>query len=341
MEEVNPDAIATLLKPPQENLSAERHLLIAKIRRWGGVTTDALLHPACQFFSISDSEGIIGYRSEWGCEVVLGDPICAKADLPKLAQAFQVHCQKNGRHIIYLAASEQFKAWATAHLGMASIEFGKECHLDPCDDPRKGSGGSLVRRKVRHAIQAGITVEEYRAHDENLQQAIEQASLAWLKGRKGLQIHLSQVCLFADQVGKRWFYAKLAEKVVGVVVLNQLQAKSGWLLNHLMITSEAPHGTQEMLVIIALEALQREGCHFVSFGNVSTEKLGAIIGMGKTSSWVAHGAYAVANRLFHLEGLMKFWDKFQPQGEPSYLLFSEKHIGLCEVWSLLRTLNVL
>lgn len=272
--------------------------------------------------------------------VVLGDPVCPIENSHQLSTAFYEHCKKQGKDIIYLSISPKFNAWAIKNLHVASVEFGQEYFLDPFDDPRKGSGGSLARRKFRHATSEGVSVHEYVEKSENIEQAIERVGTDWLKHRKGPQIHISNVHLFSDCFGKRWFYAKHRGRIVGVVVLNRMRAKKGWLLNHVMITKEAPHGTQEMLVINAIEALQNEGVHFVSFGNVPTGKLGKIVGLGKFSSWIASNGFGLISHLFHLNGHMKFWEKFQPKSEPSFILFSRGKIGLKEVLSLRRALNV-
>jgi lysylphosphatidylglycerol synthetase-like protein (DUF2156 family) len=321
---------------------SERDQLVALIRRWGGLTSDALLDPSCKFFSTPHIEGIIGYRIESNCAVVFGDPVCAPHDIPALTQAFHQNCLERGNSVIYLMSSETFARWAIQNICKSLVEFGEELYLDPHCHPmeRHGTHASLVRRKVRHALKEGTTVKEYLSQDPQLEHAIEQVGMAWLQSRRGPQVHISRVYLFNDRLGKRWFYAQHGEEIIGVVVLNQLQAKQGWLLNHLMIKPHAPHGTQELLVISALEALQREGCHFVSFGAVPSSQLGEMIGVSKFSSWVSPLIFKMIYKIFHLSGLKMFWGKFHPEAERSYLLFSQSHIGFKEMRALMHAMNV-
>lgn len=323
-------------------LNQEKRQMIELIRRWGGLTSDALLDPNCQFFSIPPLEGIIGYRIENGCAVVFGDPVCAPNDISELTQAFHHHCHALRKNIIYLMASEKFAKWAIQHICKSLVEFGEELYIDPHHNPmeKHGTHASLVRRKVRHAIKEGTTVKEYLSQIPELEQSIDQVGIEWLQSRRGPQIHISRVHLFNDRFGKRWFYAQQGEEIVGVIVLNQLQARQGWHFNHLMIKPNAPHGTQELLVITAIEALKQEGCHFASFGAVPSAELGEIIGIGKMSSWMVRQIFRIIYKLFHLNGLKMFWGKFHPEASRSYLLFSQPSIRFQDLIALMRALNV-
>jgi lysylphosphatidylglycerol synthetase-like protein (DUF2156 family) len=294
----------------QPELTSEKRLRL--VRQWGSSTSDAILDPFTQIFTIPAIDGLIGYRLEYRSIVVFGDPVCSPEDLPSLVTAFHEECKKNGYNIIYVSASESFAKWAIQNTCRILIKFGKELYLDPFDDPKRGPKGGLVRRKVRHAIKEGTTVQEYLPHDPQLENALEKVGQQWLQGRRGLQIHISHVRIFENRTGKRWFYAKQGDRCVGLLVLNQLKAKQGWHLNHVMIVPDAPHGTPEFLVTTALEKLKEEDCRFVTFGAVPTEHLNEILGLGRFSKWLAQSAFKISRKIFKLDGRKKFWEKFQP-----------------------------
>lgn len=323
-----------------EQIETQAALNVDLIRRWGGSASDAVLDPACKFFSIHDVDGLIGYREESGCVIAYGDPVCSPNDLQKLIDGFHHHFHP--KNIIYITATKDFVDWAMEHGCHSYIEFGEELIIDPFDDPREQHGGnaSLVRRKVRHAFKEGIVVKEYTDEDPKIKKDIEHVGLTWLESRSGPQIHTSNVFLFSHEKGKRWFYAEQKGKIVGVLVLNQLQAHQGWLLNHVMFTPEAAHGCPESLVVAALDALREEGCHFVTFGAVPAKALGQIVGLGKFSSGLARLTFNVARKIFHLDGRKKFWSKYHPQSKPLFLLFRHSNIGLQEIRALVRALHV-
>jgi lysylphosphatidylglycerol synthetase-like protein (DUF2156 family) len=322
--------------------SNERQTILKYVRQWGGSASDAVLDPVCKIFEHPGIEGLVGYRCELSAAVVFGDPICARENVPELVQAFHQYCQTQGKSVIYVTASHWFKEWAMQKACRTSIEFGEGISFDPHDNPRQKTGvnASLVRRKVRHAEKEGVLVQEYHPLDLQLESEIEQVAVAWLKGRTGPQIYISHVRLFEDRLGKRWFYAKQNEKIVGILLLSQLHAHQGWLLNRLMVTPDAPNGTPESLVVAALDALAAEGCHYVTVGVVPGDELGEISGLGRLATALTRKGYKIASHFFRLNSRRKFWEKFHPQSEPSYLLFSQAHIKVRDVLGLLKALNI-
>lgn len=310
------------------------------IRRWGGSASIALLDPACEHFGIPHHDGIIGYRSKTDCAVVLGDPVCPPAQKANLVRSFHEYCKESGKNIIYTTTSEHFSFWAMQNVCSAMIHVGNELICDPRHDPQEGSSGRKLRNKVSHCVHAGVTIEEYHSYDPNIEQAIIHVGKSWLHARQGPQIYLAGVDLFAHRTGKRWFYARQGTQVVGVLLLNELQAHNGWLVNLLLASPEAPHGTTELLVVSVLEALRRENCYYISFGTTPADQLGEIVGLGMISSWIARAVFKAAKSFFRLDARKKYWNKFHPQSEPSYLLFSQPHIGLREIKSVMSALNV-
>jgi lysylphosphatidylglycerol synthetase-like protein (DUF2156 family) len=326
----------------QEALTQEERTQIVKlVRRWAGATTDAILDPSMQRFILPGISGFIAYRFESNSAIVFGDPTCAETDRELLTKAFHRFAEEQGKDVIYISASQSFAHWAIENGCSTLIEFGKELVIDPLLDPTKEKGrhGNLVRRKIRSAIRDKISVQEYVSHDAGLKRALEEVGEKWLRSRHGLQMHISNVYLFNDTEGKRWFYAKQGEQVVGVSCLNQLQKHRGWLFNHLMTLPDAPNGTSELLVTSALKTLNREGCRFVHLGIVTPKKLGVMVGLSRFSQWIAHLGFRIARMMAHLDGLSTFWMKFNPQEHPSYLLFSRKKIGIREVISLKKALS--
>lgn len=313
---------------------SERAATVALVRRYAGSATDAILDPATKIFTSPGIKGLIGYRVESGNAIIFGDPAAPSSDKQKLALAFDQFTKENGLTVIYIAASEEFAKWAIHRICSVMVEFGNELTIDPQDDPREKTGtrGSLVRRKVRHAQNEGVAVHEYTGNDKELEKSIEQVGEKWLKARKGPQIHISNVLLFMDREGKRWFYAKKGNKIIGVVVINRLEAYQGDLMNHLMITSDAPNGTPELLVVTALEALAHEDCHYVTFGTAPATRLGDIQGISPFSAGIARLIFKLARLIFRLDS-HKFWEKFHPNSSRCFLLLS-KGIGLNELRSI-------
>jgi lysylphosphatidylglycerol synthetase-like protein (DUF2156 family) len=325
-----------------ENQIIDRKNLVNMVRKWGDVNTEGLLSSTCQFFSDPRIEGLIGYRIEAGNAVVFGEPICTAADKQELAKAFQQYCRSRKIGVVYIIVSEEFANWAAKNLGSTVlIEFGEKFVLNPINNPidRAGSKAGLVRNRVKRALLEGALVQEYFGDNPVIEKAMLEVAVTWQKERQGPQVYLADFTLFKDCVGKRWFYAKQEEKIVGIIILSELRSHKGWLLNNVLITKDAPHGISELLVISMLQTLAKENCQYVSMGPVPGSQLGEIIGLGRFSEIVARWVYQCAKIVFHLSGREAFWKKFQPIILPSYLLFPEKNLSYSSIKSLLLALN--
>lgn len=315
--------------------------IVSLVRSYGGVTTDALLDAKCEKFFMPGIDGFIGYRKKMGACVVLGDPVASFQDQMKLALGFQAFALKHNWQVIYLIVTDRFKTWAMQEITHASIEFGKLFYLDPNDNPYHNSGdkGSLVRRKVKQAINHGIVLEEYTTKHGQIEEAVDQVTQDWLSRNKSM-LHISYHFLFENTFGKRWFLARHHQEIVGVVLLSALNAEKGWLMNHLMVKEKAPNGTPEFLVVKTLEILAQEGCHYVTFGASPETELGEICGVASLLDPLYRSMYRGVKHLLRFDGLKMFWGKFKPKESPTYLLFDKKGITVKSFIGILNALNL-
>lgn len=307
------------------------------VKRFGCSTSVAFFDPACEIFSVPHIEGIIGFKTTSKCAVVFGNPACHIQDTPELMNEFKKYCQEHNKQIIYTAVSPKFTQWSLENGCKIAIEIGEELFLNPQDNFLEGSKGRKLRTKVRQAEKANVMVNEYMGHDLSFEKKLEEVAHSWLKGRQGPQIFLAHVDLFADRLGKRWFYASQDDHIIGVAFLNQLE--EGWVLNLLMTKPEAINGTSELLVYKILEILQKEGCSSLSLGTVVKEQVGEIYGLKRFSRSLIRLFYKLAIKILRLEGRKHYWKKFHPKSLPSYLIFTRKKIGVAEISGVFRSLN--
>jgi lysylphosphatidylglycerol synthetase-like protein (DUF2156 family) len=319
----------------------DRNTLVSLVRQWGHVNTDGILDSKCQIFTHPAIQGLIGYRVESDNAVVFGDPLCAVEDKPALAHAFQQFCLNNKLGVVYIIASEEFATWASQNLSSKLIEFGMTCTLNPCDNPLKqtNSKSALLRKKVKRAQHEGILITEYARDNASIEKTIEEIATAWQKDRKGPQIYLCHPTLFNDRLGKRWFYAKQGEQIVGFLILNELKQQNGWLLNNVMITKEAANCVSELLVISVLQTLEKENCQSVTIGPVPRKHLGKIIGLNGVSKLIIHFVYKLAKAIFKLGGHEVFWEKFQPKTQAAYLIFPKNNLSFSSIKAIIKALN--
>lgn len=315
---------------------------VEQVRKWGYMISDAVLDPDALIFNAVDCEGLIGYRLESGCAVVIGDPVCPEEEMERLVRRFHQFCKENGWSVIYLIASQKFKDWAMGKVCHGAIEFGQELFVDP-SEVKKENGkhkGRHLRYKLRRAANEGVTVFEHSTYDLDKENEMERVKNEWLKNREGFQFYISPIYLFTNRLGKRWFYAEYNGEVVAVLLLNELQARGGWIVNRYMTTEKSPVGTIELLLSTAIDTLKEEGSHFFSFGPVEAEKLGKIQGLSVISAWIAQGLFKLALKFFNMGGRRGFWERFHPKAIDCYILFDKSNVGLKEMLALIRAMRV-
>ncbi|MCX6991130.1 MAG: phosphatidylglycerol lysyltransferase domain-containing protein [Chlamydiae bacterium] len=310
------------------------------VRCWGGPASITFLDSAYQFFSDPAIDGVIGYREEYSCAVVMGDPLTTQENKIPLAKAFKEFCKQKNLPIIYVTVSESFAIKAFSVISGSLIEVVDELILDPQNDPKIGSKGRLLRGKVSQGIRFGLTAHEYTSYNERVEEELEEVGRSWLKAREGPQIYLAPVNLFSSRIGKRYIYAKYQDKIIGVILLHQIEASHGWLLQLLLATPDAPNGTSEFLVSSVIDILKEEGCHYLSFGSAQKPEIGLIKGLNKASVFLARLGYKAAKKIFPLYGRRKYWEKFSPSKAPSYVLFENSRISFKEIGAIMKALNV-
>jgi lysylphosphatidylglycerol synthetase-like protein (DUF2156 family) len=290
-------------------------------------------------------EGIVGYRESWGCDVALGDPVCRVANLPKLAAEFREYCAAHGRDTVYAAGSAQLAA-VECGWGAAAVEFGETLIHDPRLDPQAGSGGRELRKKVARAHRENVVVREYQpervGREPALECSLEDVAARWLRARFGLQIYVSRVHLFEPHVeGRRWFYAQVGSQVVGVLALLRMEARAGYLLEHLLAAPASPVGIAELLVTDCFATLGMEGCSFATFGPAPGAQLRAVRNLGRFNEAFARRVYSTAHRMFHLDRRTHFQQKFGVASvEPTYIVFDPPHVRISTLLGLSRAFNV-
>jgi len=312
------------------------------VRQYGGVVSHAALDPSHSTFRIPDIDGLISYLPVSRCAVVQGDPICAPEHKAQLADAFADYCASKDWSILYVTATAGLQAYAHGR-GYISMEVADLLMADPQNDPEASAEGRHLRQHLNHARRAGVRVSEYSGEPDAQFEAQTQAMCeAWLRGRHGLQMYLGRPRLFDDRVGRRWFIAEQAGKVIGFLSMLRVGgAECPNLINIVFSAPVAPLYTNELMVTTALQALREEGLRSVCLGVGPLEALGRIEGCGATAEWLSRKLYRlISTKLMHQYDKTVFWEKFRvTQREPLYLLFQSPRIKLREIYALLRALH--
>lgn len=317
-------------------------LVAQHIEQWGNADAVALLDPSYSIFSVPHIQGMIGYRHEAGRAVVIGDPLCAEQDVPVLIREFHNYARAKFKGVVYALASSGFMQIALDHGIRSAFQVGHELILDPTHNVllENGSRVRKLRNKFNHAKGKGIILSEYPGNDPVLEKKLEKVISRWLAHRTGVQSYHSAIDPFAHRENKRWFYAELEGNVIGFIILNRINAHEGWMLNRLIILPEVPYGSSEFCILQMLEVLRQEACTFLSVGTVPDDKLGNMHGFNILYKLLLPPTFKFTRQFLDLDGLQRYWEKFNPKKVPSYVLFNKKWPGPSDFIAVSRTFNV-
>jgi lysylphosphatidylglycerol synthetase-like protein (DUF2156 family) len=263
--------------------------------------------------------------------------VCAEDAMDSLEEEFRRESDREGRGVVYAAASESFAARCIAR-GYTAVEFGEEIVLDPKVDRSATNVSRELRKKIQRAEREGLSIFEHtRGGDAEVAAGIENVGRAWLAARHGPQAFVTPIDRLVPELWRRCFVAVQQGRVVGVVSLVRMDAKDGWAVQHLLHAPEAPVGTSEALVIHSLRVLGDEGAESVSFGTSPLARLGRMHGIGPIGTACARFIFDTAGRMFHLEHISRFREKFVvARRDPNFILFYPR-FALLSTYGLLRT----
>lgn len=304
----------------QEN-TLELERVTSIVKRLGHPASTLVLDSPCCIFNIPEVDGLIGYQLVQNCAVVMGDPVCLPQDLATLTQAFHHYCQEHNWPIIYLLASESFAHWTINNKCCRTlIQVGEELSLDPTTFQKK----QKLRWKINQSIHSGVLIKEYQHFDPSLENQIKTTIQTWEKTKQTSQIYLETSNLFPVSENKRIFYAAQGEKIVGLLVLSEIDRSQGWVVTTFFATCDAPVGVTEHLMTSVFDTLASENCHFLCLGAISGSKLGEIVGLDIVSRVCAHLIFGITKWFFHFDTRKIYFDKYHPMRKPTYLLCSGK-----------------
>jgi lysylphosphatidylglycerol synthetase-like protein (DUF2156 family) len=326
----------------QDLFTLNHHTINQYLQKFGNSASIGFFHPHCKFFGISSVDGIIGYRIEKNCIIGIGDPVCSQKDRAILAGKFNDYCKAQKKKLIYVMVSECFTNEVLQKFGGSALQFGHEIIIDSSIDIKslEGRYPSHVRQRHKKALLNGVTAREYNGNDQETKQELANIGAQWMANRKGPQIFLLPLDI-AHASSERWFYAKKDNQIIGFLMLNRIGMINGWVLNGtIILTPDAPKGTPEFLMLYVLETLRNEGYKCLSIGPTISSQVDRLEGFGWLSRKMINGTLKAVRRVFDMHERQRFWKKFLPRKEPSFVLFGSSRISLKEIHSILRVFNV-
>ena len=298
------------------------------LRQWGrNVYSFDALEPGLDHWFASEGDGVVAFARAGRWRIVVGAPICPRERLAEVANTFIDDARRHREQVVFFGVSDRFLEVLPVP-GFDWIQIGMQPSWDPREWTRIMASSPDLRRRVRRAARAGITVSEapWRelAEGSPLRAQAEGLLADWQDGHRMPPMRfMVTVDLFSALAERRFFVARQDGRLVGLLAGVPIYGRGGWLLDDLLVVRRDAPGTSEALIDLAFTTLGAEGVAYASLGLVALAGLGAgrsqprphpILGAAFNASvrWL--------NGLYSFHGIYSFRDKLQPTAwEPVYM----------------------
>jgi phosphatidylglycerol lysyltransferase len=301
-----PEASATLVRLHGRTATAFR-ALGPDLTRWG-----------------PDAEAFVAYAEVSGALVTAGEPVAAVDRLVPVAEAFIAVARTRGKRAVFFATEGRLVASPALHRRLV----GEQPSWDPRGWAAHLRGHRSLREQVRRARAKGVRIATLSAADAATpvwQRAIGDLLARWRATRSMAPMQfLVAIDLATQAEARRLFVAVQEERLVALLALAPVPARTGWLFEHLLRDPDAPNGTAELLVDRAMRALAAEQVSWVTLGLAPLH--------GPVDGWLRR-IRGWSRPLFNFAGLAAFKQKLGPERwEPIYVAWPREDHG----WRALR-----
>jgi lysylphosphatidylglycerol synthetase-like protein (DUF2156 family) len=311
---------------------------LAQIKKYGTNSfSTLLLYDDVISYTLTSTEGFVGYRGRGKMLVVFGEPICDPQNYRAAVTEFIAFCKKHGRQFICICCGEEFRN-VIEDMNFSSIRIGEDFIFDTVQYAPRGDKGKMIRLARNHALRAGTVVKEYdhrSGPDLALEKVFDEISARWLRKANRFKAHILSLRLFDYRELKRYFYAEVAGTPVALIACSPIYGRNGYLLEDAIRNPDAPYGVIELITLAIIDEMKKHGGKMVTFGISPRLDVSTLSG---PSRLVANVGMWLANKTFNLHNLYHFRKKFHTgTAEPSYLLKYPQGLGLLDLARILTS----
>lgn len=320
--------IFSLLKPyfskpfnSAEDFSAAKDIL----NKYGKSALDYFkVYPDKLLFFNPERTAFISFKVTRHFAMVLEDPVAENDQVRrKIVERFELFCQENGFISAYYRVSESSLEFYKS-IGRKFIPIGEEAVLNLNTFTMDGGKMKTTRSAVNRLTAEGFELKVYKAPiKEGLLQKLEQVSDDWLKDLNQKEVAFTQGVFDASILKEQTILTieDQEEKVYAFLNLVPDYAPGEATYDLIRKVDEAPNGVLDMLLSKTFLYLKAEGFSSVNMG------LAPLSGMEDVNVTQKTIKYAYENfKMFgQFKGLRKYKDKFFPDWEKKYLIYSHNY----------------
>ena len=286
-------------------------------------------------------DGVIAYGVVWDTMVVLGEPICAPADLQAFLAEIKQYCEENAYNLLFLNVTstllEEYRK-----MGMGTVKCGEEPRFFLPEYSIAGKSGSKIRLNINHATSQGLKVLEYqpnRHRDPALEREITEISQEWFSMKKCGELVFTMGGLgFDNPMDRRYFYAvDLQGKIEGFIVFLPFKSMNGYVADVTRYRKNATRGVVEKIFYDAVMTFKEEGIQWASLALAPLARLGEERDAGAK---LLNVIYERMNEIYGFKSLYQAKLKYNPtHWEPCYYVYYPPYLTPSAAYAIVRIQN--
>ncbi len=349
----HPEASTT--NPPWENeeidesnpIKRELQPIVKLIANYGDAANTSWLDERYEVWRHESTGAAQGFVPYGKFAIIVGEPLCAKSQHLQVVSAFMqyLRTERKGLKPIWLLVGPGIEEYLFEKFAWRTLSVAAEERADPRDNPAWKDND--IARKIRHAEKEGVKNIDVPLHEsvsEDLKERIDARIRDWQRGRKGKQVHITEIRPWIDQEHRRYFYAAQGNKdgrIHAFLVLHQLSPENGYQVKFSLEFPNAPSGTIESLTLHAMSAIvsQDPDTKSVSFGTGAMEDITGGRNIGKHRMTALKKTYEMINKSLTLTNKSEFRAKLGAKDERVFVAYPRGGLGMTGVKAILGFLG--
>ncbi|PNS18569.1 Aspartate--tRNA ligase, cytoplasmic [Sphaceloma murrayae] len=334
---------ASTLHPPWEgrdrvSAQIDYQPLEKLIANYGDASNTSWLEPRTEIWRASDTGAAVGFVQQGDFAITVGDPLCHPQQFHKTITEYLHYIRKTRglKPLWVLCGHAAEEALATKH-NWRTFSVAAEQRLDPSHNPAQHDGD--VQRKIRHAEKEGVRIVDYalgKPIPEDVRAQVDARVQDWIHGRKGKQVHLTEIRPWQDMAHRSYHFAYGRDGTLqALVIMAQLSPEHGWQVKYSLDFPGAASGSIEKVVMHALKVVGDAGATSVTFGGGASSTFSPGHNLKGPRVKVLSKAYhAIATEL-KLTRKTEFRSKLGAQEDPIYVCYPPHGLGPSGVRAIL------
>ncbi|KAJ5892186.1 Aspartate--tRNA ligase [Penicillium subrubescens] len=262
--------------------------------------------------------------------IIPGNPACDPSQYSRTITQFLQWLRRETKYKpVWILCSPEVETILGERLGWRSLSCIAEERVEPSRNQAASDGE--IARKLRRAENEGIKVVSFSQGElpsEEIRGKIDERIAEWLAGRKGTQVHLSEIRPWIDSEHRWYFYALDKEGVIcAFVALAMLSPAHGMQVKYSLDFPNSPSGVIEYIVTQAIQTASKGGVSGLTFGAGATSRLIPGHNLHGAKIKMLERTYETLAKQFHLVRKSEFRAKLGATEEPLYISYPAHGLG--------------